>query len=694
MERSLLIFESSPWFILLCLAIGGFLTYILYRKPGPWSTTVHYFLMGFRFLLISFLCFLLLGPILKQFKNTIERPHYVLAVDNSTSLTEVLSDTYLHEQLDRIEQLGQTLVDDGYNVEYRTLDQAYGDLLPDSMDFGQLSTPLNKLLNEIQTAYEGKNLSGIVLLSDGIHNQGLSPAYAQYRFPIYTVGLGDTIPQKDIRLKAIHYNKIAYQGNRFIIRAEILNDGFNTGSINVSVLEGDRVLKTRTLNLSDPPQLLETDLELDATTKGLKDFTVTVDGLDQEFTKNNNNRHAYIEVIEGSRNILLASKSPHPDIKAIKAVIERNQNYKLHLYIPNIAFLEPESCDLIILHQISQQELLNIPGISNHFKAKTPIWTIIGSTSNLNRVNSENPLISIKSINFQKDMVTPSYNAAFSKFQLSSELQATVSRFNPVMVPFANYEVSNGAEIVLYQKVGNLVTENPLLLVADDGDRKTAVMVGEGMWQWRMQDYSMNQSFDLFDELISKLTQYLSSSQEKSRFKVYPVTQSFNANEPVIMKSEVYDEIFEETFGYTIELGLEGPDGFRDSFSYITSAGNTNYRISDLQPGIYSYRAQTSIDGKPAFSQGQFTITEMPLESLNLTADHQLLRSLSSRTDGSFYQADEWENLSAELLTKEARGIVFSEEIFMPLIRWPWALAILLLLVSMEWFLRKYHGTY
>jgi hypothetical protein len=291
-------------------------------------------------------------------------------------------------------------------------------------------------------------------------------------------------------------------------------------------------------------------------------------------------------------------------------------------------------------------------------------------------------------------MVTPSYNAAFSKFQLSPELQATVSRFNPVIVPFANYEVANGAEIVLFQKVGNLVTENPLLIVTDDGDSKTAVMVGEGMWQWRLQDYAANQNFDLFDELISKLIQYLSSNQEKSRFKVYPLTASFNANEPVVMKTEVYDEIFEETFGYTIELDLEGPDGYHDSFSYVTSAGNTNYRISDLQPGIYSYKAQTMIDGKPASSQGQFTITEMALESLNLTADHQLLRSLSSRTDGSFYQADEWESLSNDLLTKEARGIVFSEEIFMPLIRWPWALAILLLLVSMEWFLRKYHGTY
>jgi hypothetical protein len=693
MEKSLLIFENSPWFIALCLVFGAILTFILYRKRGPWSASVHYFLMGFRFLLISLLCFLLVGPVLKQFRNTIDKPHFILALDNSTSVKEVLSQTYLDQQVEEIETLAQRLVDDGYAVTFRTLDQT-NETLPDSISYDQLSTPLNDLLKGIQSDYEGKNLSGVVLVSDGIHNQGLSPAYSHYGFPIYTVGLGDTIPQQDIRLKAIHYNKIAYQGNKFIVRAEILNDGFEQGEIEVSVSENGRILKSKTLALRNPPQLLETDFELDAVSKGLRDYEVRIAGLEGEFTLNNNIRHAYIEIIEGTKNILLVSKNPHPDIKAIKNAIERNQNYKLHLYLPGISEIVEQPYDLIMLHQVSQQELMRIPAISNQIKGKTPILTIIGNRSNINRVNSENPLISIKTINFQKDLVTPSYNAAFSKFQISPELQTAMSGFNPVIVPFANYEIANGVEVMLYQKVGNLLTENPLLVVTDDGERKTALMVGEGMWQWRMQDFAMNQSFELFDELISKLVQYLSSNQQKSRFKVYPVTQSFNASEPVIMKTEVYDEIYEETFGYPIELNLQGANGFEQTFSYVTNAGNTNYRISELNPGVYSFTAETSIDGKPVFSQGQFTIAEMPLESLNLTADHQLLRSLSTRSDGNFYHPDQWEDLTSELLTKKAQGIVFSEEIFTPLIRWPWALAILLILVSFEWFLRKYHGTY
>ena len=285
------------------------------------------------------------------------------------------------------------------------------------------------------------------------------------------------------------------------------------------------MLQSQTLNLNNPPQLLETDFKLEANTKGLKDFTISITGVEGEFSLNNNTRHAYIEVIEGKRKILLASKSPHPDIKAIKNSIEKNQNYQLDLFIPGITGIEnnTDTYDLIILHQISQQELVRVPIMAKIIQSGLPIWTLVGSRSNLNRVNSENPFISIKTINFQRDLVTPAYNAAFSKFQLSSPLQQVVSRFNPVSVPFANYEVGGGAEIILFQKVGNLETGNPLMLAIDDGNRKSAVMIGEGMWQWRMQDFELHQNFELFDELISKLVQYLTSNEEKKSFQSVPI---------------------------------------------------------------------------------------------------------------------------------------------------------------------------
>ncbi len=692
MERSALILESSPWFVIVCLIVGGLVAYLLYQKSGPWGKKAHYFLTVLRFILTSILCFLLVGPILKQFKNRVEKPNFVLAIDNSRSVAEVVDSSKLKTDVQRILDLGKSLEEADYQVEYRSLTETLSGL--DSLKFNHHTTALNAVFQNIQTDYEGRNLKGIVLFSDGIHNQGLSPAFIPYGFPIHTVGWGDTIPQKDLRLKTIHYNKIAYQGNQFIIRAEILNEGFQGQSIEVLLSSGNSILERKSLKLTSTPQLLETEFVLDASSKGLKDFQISVSPLAEEFTTSNNSRHAYIDIIEGQRKILLAARSPHPDIKAIRSALENNQNYQLELHIPGVSAIPTEEYDLLILHQISKQAVSQVGVIANMLQGGIPTWSILGSKSNLPRFNGENSLVEIKPINFQRDQVTAEVNAAFSKFQLSDPLKEMLSRNNPVSVPFANYNLSGGAETLLTQKVGNLSTANPLLVVMNDGEQKDAVMIGEGMWQWRLQDFDKNQSFELFDELIGKLVQYLSSNEDKSRFKVYPLSTEFHVNEPVVLETEAYDEIYERIFGQTVELVLRNASGQVNSYNYTTSTGNSQYRISDLPAGVYSYQASTTIEGKSHASQGQFSITELQLESLNLTADHQLLRSLADKTRGVFFKNDQWDSLANILTTDQAQGVIFSEETFVPLIKWTWVLAMLLLLVSTEWFFRRYYGSY
>jgi hypothetical protein len=48
-------------------------------------------------------------------------------------------------------------------------------------------------------------------------------------------------------------------------------------------------------------------------------------GQPEEFTAQNNSRDAYIEVIDGKEKILLLAAAPHPDIKAIKSALEKNE---------------------------------------------------------------------------------------------------------------------------------------------------------------------------------------------------------------------------------------------------------------------------------------------------------------------------------------------------------------------------------
>jgi hypothetical protein len=92
--------------------------------------------------------------------------------------------------------------------------------------------------------------------------------------------------------------------------------------------------------------------------------------------------------------------------------------------------------------------------------------------------------------------------------------------------------------------------------------------------------------------------------------------------------------------------------------------------------------------------RGEFAVVQRQAELQNLTADFDLLRKLSAATGGKFFEASNIEGLNRELSKKEASSVIHTEETYNSLVTLKWVFWALLLLVSVEWFLRKYFGSY
>src|SRR5690606_31950343 len=88
MEQQRIIFESSPAYILVCLAVGVGYALLLYRTTHPWPVLINRVLFGMRAVLAFLLAFLLLGPIIRQITNFTEKPLFVILRDNSGSVIE------------------------------------------------------------------------------------------------------------------------------------------------------------------------------------------------------------------------------------------------------------------------------------------------------------------------------------------------------------------------------------------------------------------------------------------------------------------------------------------------------------------------------------------------------------------------------------------------------------------------------
>src|SRR5690606_38403275 len=234
-----IILESAPEFLILCLVIALVYAGIqYYRTKHPWSRGMNTLLFTFRAVLAFFLSFLLLGPIVKQISNLYEKPAFVILRDNSSSIAEV-TDSLTRENLKQeLLQTRQTLDENGYDSEIYVLTE------DDDADhaYSATTSDINGALRRIANRYEGRNVAGVMLVSDGIYNAGLSPLYSHYNFPVYTVGVGDTTVRADIALKNVAYNKIAYQGNKFPLRAEVQLKNIGATNLTATLLKRGRVV--------------------------------------------------------------------------------------------------------------------------------------------------------------------------------------------------------------------------------------------------------------------------------------------------------------------------------------------------------------------------------------------------------------------------------------------------------------------
>jgi hypothetical protein len=695
-----LIFENSPWFILLCLVAGGIYAFLLYQKKSPWGKNLNMALAFVRFTLVFFIAFLLLGPYLKQLKNYIEDPTIVFAIDNSLSVIESSDSTVVYGVMGELDQIKAKLRRAGFNSETYTFEGPVKEGL-NNIAFDYRSTNLNQMFSNIQSDFEGRKLAGVVLLSDGIYNLGVSPAFKPFNFHIFSVGIGDTLPKADINMRALYYNKIAYEGNKFPLVAELIHHGFSNETVGVEILHNNQVIDRKSVRLEKDDQVQRVEFLLDANNQGMQHYVVKVEEKPDEYTFVNNQQHAFIDIIEGKQKILMVAESPHPDIKAIRSALETNQNYELEVFIPGLSGNEQQvlsageqNFDLVIFHQLPNRQN-RLSNVIDHFQEMNmPVWFIAGNQTDFMRLQSTDRAIRISGLSNQKDHVSPILNDNFTRFHLSEEAASVLGGFPPVTIPFGRWELGGSTETILHQRIGNISTDRPLLLVNEDNGRKTAIFIGEGIWRWRLHEYARTENHKIFDELVTKLVQFLASKEDKRKFRVYPLKNEYYDTEQVVFETEAYNDIFERIYGHEVELEITDEQNEKRSFSYVTNQNNTRYRISGLEQGVYKYSASTEINREKLTSEGEFTIQQLQIESTNLMANYDLLRSLARQTNGNFYQAHQLQMLEEDLMNRELQGLIHSSEEFLPIINMSWIFFLLLALISVEWFTRRYFNSY
>ncbi|MBO0931846.1 VWA domain-containing protein [Fibrella aquatilis] len=698
-----LIFQTSPWWVLVCLLAGVGYAALLYQPlPGKavaegWGRGLNYGLAALRFLAVTLLALLLLNPLIRSLQTRTEAPKVVLAIDNSESMVAA-GRPALNQTLTMLQTVRQQLTDKGYDVSVRTLSDTTAPTELGQLAFRQRTTDLSKLLNAIRSDYEGRHLTDVILLTDGLSNQGLSPTFGTYPFAVRAVGVGDTVPKKDVLLKAVVANRVAYLNNSFPVKAEITSNGFAGRSAVVVLRQGTREVGRQTVRFDKNDTFSSIEFKTTATQKGVQRFTVDVLPQEGEFSRVNNRQDVYIEVIDGREKVLLLGLAPHPDLKAFRAILEKNQNYDVDVRTLSTAegtsIPIDKTYDLLILHQLPDITNIGNAAVAKLLAKNTPTLFVVGVQSSVAGLNPLNPVISVLGPPNQTDKAAAYFNPDFKQLNLDQTRLDLLDKLPPLTTPYGEYKLLPGSETVLWQQIGTVRTTKPLLAINTIGARKTAVLLGEGLWQWRLEEYDLTNKQEVVDELIQKVLQLISVKEDRRKLRVYPVRNEFLAGEAVSFETELYNDIYERQYGLPIRLDLIDERDVTRTYNYTPTEANSRFDVSRLPEGVYRFKATTTLNNRAEQSLGQFIVRDIQLEAINTTADFGVLRQLAAQSGGTFYTGANAGAITNDLTKRATPARLSSTESLNEIINWRWIFFLILTLTGTEWALRKYNGGY
>ncbi len=689
-----IITEYPLWFILFCIVAGIVYSGILYyrdKKLNELSVWMVRMMATFRFSVVTTLSFLLLSPLLKTVTREVEKPVIIVAQDNSESLVVGKDSAFIKKEY---KQNLQKLIDelnDKYEVRlYSFADKVKELNAADSLTFNEKQTDISTLFYEIETRYSNRNVGAVILASDGLYNKGASPVYSsdKIKVPVYTIALGDTTVKKDIVLLKVEHNRLAYLGNKFPLEIVVNAKQLKGKTTTLTIKKGEVTLFTQAINFNSHAFTTTIPVLLEAKEIGLQRYNIKLSTLSEELNTSNNSRDIFIDVLDARQKVLILADAPHPDISAIKESIEGNQNYEVESYTVDNFDKPLKKYNLVILHQLPNSHNPATKIISELNASNVPIWAFSGATTIL---KSD---MSIASSAQKTNECEAVLEQNFPLFTISNELRKAVKSFPALVCPYGTYPNENSSNVLFYQRIGIVDTKTPLLFFNIVGENKTAIVEGEGIWKWRLQDFATHGNHHLFDELISKTVQYLSVKVDKSFFKIVG-KNNFLENEPIELEAEVYNESYELINEPEVSINIINSDNKK--FIYTFSKTNNAYRLNAgmMPSGEYKFEAKVKVGEKLNIQRGEFSVSALQVELTNTIADHQLLYSLSKKHDGEMVYPNELGIIAKKLNSRsDIKSVSYSQNKLSDLINLKWIFFLLLSLLSFEWFIRKRNGAY
>ncbi len=666
------------WFFI-AFVLSGSLGYYQYYYRVKKLTKFSFLLVIIRSLVFFLLMLVLLNPSITKESIINQKAKLSVLVDNSSSITFFKKDSLVHAILQNFKT--HKKLNKRFDINY----YSFGNLFQqsDSFSFDENQTDISMPLERISKIQKNAS-NAIVLLSDGNQTIGNDYQYTSIKDPVFPVVIGDTTKYQDVKIAQINVNRYSFINNQFPVESILQYEGTQTIKLRYSLENNGKIIFSERINFSEKnnSHILKTFIK--ASKEGTNFFTSKIEYLENEKNVVNNSKNFSVEVIDKQSEILIVSSFYHPDLGALKKAIESDKQRKVTIRIVDNKNIQLNNYQLVVLYQPNNKFNIIIDQLNSN---KSSFMLITGSKTDWLFLNNKSLGINKKNINQLENYSARFYNG-FLNF---SQKNIGFENLPPMIDYYGETTVSIPHQTLLYQSINGFSSQNPLLATANHNNQKKVFLFGEGLWKWRSSSFLKNDSFQYFDEFIGNLVQYASNKKIRNRLDL-DINSFFNANSSIQIGAFYVDENYQFDDRATILFTIKNKNSKKkQTFPFSLSGSSYQLELTSLEAGEYEYTIE--VDGRNISKKGTFKVNEFLVEEQFTNANSYKLELLAQKTAGKLYFEDKY-RLVIDDLTNDTRfsTIQKSKKTIDKLVNWQWLMLLIIGLLSLEWFIRKYIG--
>ena len=195
---------------------------------------------------------------------------------------------------------------------------------------------------------------------------------------------------------------------------------------------------------------------------------------------------------------------------------------------------------------------------------------------------------------------------------------------------------------------------------------------------------------EIYTKFFRNGVRWLVNREEEKRVRIYTGKGSYNSGEEVIFNANIYDNDYKPADNAEVKVVIQKGDLTIEKNLTNKTGGIYKGEIKIIEPGNYKYRGEAyRFDRKIGEDSGEFSVGTFSIEMLETRTRNDILQNIAKVSGGKHYTIEDVQNLFNDLADKNKNIIktsnteIYNKSAFMILI---------VILLSLEWFLRKRFG--